>query len=73
MGLIKRNKNGKRLLIAADCKIDEVFVDTFEGELGLKVDVFFIDSTGRKRMRAGGRHIGYLLTSINSIFYRRSL
>jgi len=61
---------GEKLLIAADCRIEEMFVVTLKNKLGVKTDVFYIDSTGKKRIQKIKRHISYLLTAVKSFVYR---
>jgi len=60
----------KKLLIAADCKVDDGFIAALEKKLGLKADLFYIPSGGRKRVKRLWRHVSYLITAIKSFKHR---
>jgi len=61
----------KKILIAADCKVDSTFVEILGKELGAIIEIFYIDSTGKKRVRKIIRHVTYFLLAIKAFFYRR--
>ena len=67
---MKSNLTPERLLIAADCKVDRVFIDTVKNSLKVDADIFYIDSTGSKRSRTVKRHISYLRIAIKAFIFR---
>lgn len=67
---MKNSFKVKKLLIAADCKVDGGFIAALEKKVGLKADLLYIPSGGRKRVKKLYRHISYFATAIKSFKYR---
>ena len=55
-----------RLLVAGDCEPDRIFLKTLERELGMEVDVFYIDSTDEKRSKRLRRHLSYMIVAVKA-------
>lgn len=64
--------NFNRLLIAADCKVDTIFMNTLENRLRVRSDIFYIDSTGEKRIQKINRHISYLVIAGKTFVHRNN-
>lgn len=60
-----------KLLVAADCKVSRRFIDILENELNFKVELFYIDSTGKKRRWFFLRHMSYFLVALMTFIKRR--
>ncbi|MEW6684724.1 MAG: glycosyltransferase family 4 protein [Candidatus Edwardsbacteria bacterium] len=49
-----------------------MFANTLANELGIRVDIFYIDSTGMKRLQKLKRHFNYFIVAIKAFLHRHN-
>jgi len=57
----QKNRNTLKLLIVADCKVDQCFVDVICHRLNNNSDILYIDTSRATRKNVFARHLSYLI------------
>lgn len=64
------NNNNSKLLIAADCRVDQNFIDALGQKLKTNIDLLYIDTSKKAGKKAMERHLSYFILAQKAISIR---